>query len=120
VERIGLFDAMSRSWSLVDNRWWRTFGILLLVSLLYYLVSYVLTWLALTFLLTALVLPGWAAAAIFFTAVSVASGLVVPVIQIAIVLLYFDLRVRREGLDLQLLAQRTLAPAQPAAIPGAG
>jgi hypothetical protein len=119
VERIGLFDAFSRSWRLTDRSWWRTFGILALVTLLYYLVSQVLTWLALLLAATALILPGWVSAAIVFTALSLAGGVIVPVIQIAVVLLYFDLRVRKEGLDLQLLAQRTLSQPQVAAAPGA-
>jgi hypothetical protein len=40
----------------------------------------------------------------------IVSSLVDPVIQIALVLIYFDLRVRREGLDLFQLAQRVTAP----------
>jgi hypothetical protein len=36
-----------------------------------------------------------------------------PILQIAIVLVYFDLRVRREAIDLFQLAQRAAAP-QPA------
>jgi hypothetical protein len=119
VERIGLFDAFSRSWRLTDSKWWRTFGILLLVTLLHSLLSYVLTWLTLGLAATALFLPGWVSAAIVFTAIYLASGLVLPIVQIAIVLLYFDLRVRKEGLDLQLLAQRTLSQPQVAAAPGA-
>jgi hypothetical protein len=38
-------------------------------------------------------------------------SLVNPVLQIAIVLIYFDLRVRREALDLFQLAQRVSAAA---------
>jgi hypothetical protein len=40
----------------------------------------------------------------------IVGSLVNPVLQIAIVLVYFDLRVRREGLDLFQLAQRVPAP----------
>ncbi|TMC00987.1 MAG: hypothetical protein E6J40_00575 [Chloroflexi bacterium] len=43
----------------------------------------------------------------------VVSSLAIPVVQIAIVLVYFDLRVRREALDLFQLAQRVSAT-QPA------
>jgi hypothetical protein len=42
------------------------------------------------------------------------SSLVAPILQIATVLIYFDLRVRREGLDLFQLAQR-VGTAPPAA-----
>ena len=37
---------------------------------------------------------------------TIVQALVNPILQIAIVLIYFDLRVRREGLDLFQLAQR--------------
>ena len=39
------------------------------------------------------------------------SALVSPVLQILIVLIYFDLRVRREALDLFQMAYRLAAPA---------
>jgi len=49
------------------------------------------------------------------TIVSAAGGqligaLVNPVIQIAVVLVYFDLRVRKEALDLFQMAYRVAAP----------
>jgi hypothetical protein len=56
------------------------------------------------------VATGW----IFAAATAVVDSLVTPLIQIALVLIYFDLRVRREGLDLFQLAQRVAAP-QPSA-----
>jgi hypothetical protein len=40
----------------------------------------------------------------------IVSSLVTPIFQIAIVLIYFDLRVRKEGLDLFQLAQHVGAP----------
>jgi hypothetical protein len=51
--------------------------------------------------------------AIVAAASEVLYALATPVVQIAIVLIYFDLRVRREGLDLFQLAQQMAAP-QPA------
>jgi hypothetical protein len=47
----------------------------------------------------------------------IVDSLVNPIIQIAIVLIYFDLRVRREGLDLFQLAQRVSAPPPPSGPP---
>jgi hypothetical protein len=47
----------------------------------------------------------------------IVDSLVNPIVQIAIVLIYFDLRVRREGLDLFQLAQ-TLPPPPPPLAPG--
>jgi hypothetical protein len=42
------------------------------------------------------------------------SALVSPITTIAVVLLYFDLRVRKEGLDLDQLAQQTSPGSAPA------
>ena len=42
------------------------------------------------------------------------SALVSPITTIAVVLLYFDLRVRKEGLDLDQLAQQTSPGPAPA------
>ena len=59
--------------------------------------------------------PGvsYLALAIAQGAAVILQALVTPLVQIAIVLIYFDLRVRREALDLFQLAQR-VAAAQPA------
>lgn len=43
-------------------------------------------------------------------AASLAGGLVVPINYIAITLRYYDLRVRREGFDLDQLAQQAQPP----------
>jgi hypothetical protein len=111
VENAGLGAAMSRSWRLVEGRWWRTFLILFLMFIVFYVVRVALSaFIALGEFLLGLVISSvvvlWIAGA---TSVIVGS-LVNPVLQIAIVLVYFDLRVRREGLDLFQLAQRVPAP----------
>jgi hypothetical protein len=111
VENVGLGAAMGRSWRLVQGRWWRTFLILFLMFVLSYVVSIALSafiTLGQT-LLEIVVSPAvvlWISGA---TSVLV-SSLVDPVIQIALVLIYFDLRVRREGLDLFQLAQQVGPP----------
>ena len=111
VENIGLGAAFSRSWSLVQGRWWRTFLILFLLIVL---------WLVVDFGLGAFVSLGQALLGLFVspfvaTAVAAAGGqlvsaLVNPIMQIAVVLVYFDLRVRKEGLDLFQMAYRLAAP----------
>jgi len=107
VEDTGLFAAMSRSWQLVQGQWWRTFFIVLLVFVLNYVVSLALgAFLYLGQLLLAIFLSPYLSLAIYEGGVIVLSGLIVPILLIAIVLIYFDLRVRKEGLDLFQLAQR--------------
>jgi len=116
VENTGLVGAMCRSWQLVQGRWWRTFFILLLVFVLNYVVSLALgAFLYLGQFLLSLFISPFLSLAIYQAGVIAVSGLTIPVLQIAIVLIYFDLRVRREGLDLFQLAQRVAAlPAAPA------
>lgn len=113
VERSGLIAAMGRSWRLVEGRWWRTFLILFLIFLLSWFVSQSLA----AFLLIADNIFGIVASNYLVLGVSqaiavIVSALVQPVVQTAIVLIYFDLRVRREAIDLFQLAQRVAS--QPA------
>jgi len=107
IEKSGLVAAMGRSWRLVEGRWWRTFLILFLIFLLSSFVSQALA----AFLIIAQQVVGIIASNYLVLAVSqsfavIVAALVNPVVQIAVVLIYFDLRVRREAIDLFQLAQR--------------
>jgi hypothetical protein len=116
VENTGLFTAMGRSWRLVQGRWWRTFLILILIFVLNYVLSIALgAFLYLGELLLSIVLSPYLALAIYEGAVVLVSALVNPVLLIAIVLIYFDLRVRKEAMDLFQLAQHVaVLPPSPA------
>ena len=114
IENTGLIPAMSRSWRLVEGRWWRTFLVVLLVFILVYVVQTALGAFVLgAQLLVEVVLSSIAATWIFAGVSIIVGSLVNPIFQIAIVLIYFDLRVRREAIDLFQLAQRVGSP-QPA------
>jgi hypothetical protein len=107
VENSGLIAAMGRSWRLVDGRWWRTFLIVFLVFILVYVVQTALgAFIAGAQFLVEIILSSVAATWIFASASILVASLVNPILQIAVVLIYFDLRVRKEGLDLFQLAQR--------------
>ncbi|HET7465692.1 MAG TPA: hypothetical protein VFL29_03430 [Candidatus Dormibacteraeota bacterium] len=116
VENTGIFAAMGRSWRLVQGRWWRTFLILLLIFVLNYVLSIALgAFLYLGQVLMSIFLSPYLALAIYEGAVVLVSALVNPVLLIAIVLIYFDLRVRKEALDLFQLAQHVaVLPPSPA------
>lgn len=106
VENVGLGAAMGRSWRLIEGRWWRTFLIIFLLFVVREVVSIALgAFLSLAQALLQILFPS--VVILWFTAASsvIIESLVNPVIQIAIVLIYFDLRVRKEGLDLFQLAQ---------------
>jgi hypothetical protein len=111
VENIGLGAALGRSWRLVEGRWWRTFLILALMYILVQVVASALqAFLFLGQLLLQAVISSYLSLAISEATGIIVSSLVAPILQIATVLIYFDLRVRKEGLDLFQLAQHVGAP----------
>ncbi|MGH9282437.1 MAG: hypothetical protein ACRD0S_05820, partial [Acidimicrobiales bacterium] len=96
--------ALRRSRSLVRGRWWPTAGAVIVSLLLAGMVQGVISG-----LLVAVAAAGSnevvdaVAGAVANTA---ASALATPFTAAVIMVIYFDLRVRKEGFDLQLLAQR--------------
>jgi hypothetical protein len=112
VEKMGLIAAMRRSWHLVQDRWWRTFAMVILMGVLIWAVSTALgAFLYLGQTLLQIFISPYLSLAISEAASVIISALVNPIFQIAITLIYFDLRVRKEGLDLFQLAQHIGAPA---------
>ena len=96
--------AMRRAFGLVRGRWWPTFGALVLAFMFEFFVGLVIG-LPLGFLTA-----GWdsdsLASLAVSTVISIASSVITtPFMAAVLVLIYFDLRVRKEGFDLQLMAQ---------------
>ena len=115
VENIGLGAAFSRSRYLVQGRWWRTFLILFLTFVAYEAVAIALGgFVQLAQFLLSLFVSPFIASAITLASSQLVSALLAPITQIVIVLIYFDLRVRREALDLFQMAYRISAPPAPA------
>jgi hypothetical protein len=111
--RVGVWGSLKRSWYLVKGRFWRVFGILLFAGIVVNIVSYALQFGITTLVLT---LGAWAAgsggnaAAVIAVVVGAAAAIATVLALIASLafmsavqaLIYLDLRVRREGLDLWL------------------
>lgn len=112
AEDVGPIRGLGRSWNLVSGSWWRTFGILLIVGILQTIISYAL--LIVFTLFADIFSSGDFRAALVSVGSTLLSALVSPITTIAVVLLYFDLRVRKEGLDLDQLAQQTSPGPAPA------
>jgi hypothetical protein len=113
-EGVGPVNAVGRSWNLVRDNWWRTLGILFIVGIM---VSLIQTALAALFGGVTAVLPGLSddlRAGLLTTVTTVVDALVGAIQPIAITMLYLDLRVRKEGLDLDQLARQAAPPAAPA------
>ncbi len=105
VEGLGATDAMNRSWSLTKGYRWKVFATMAVALCLIYLIS-----LAAVFVggFVALALGGDVVTSlVVVAAVSAAfSVLVYPYVYSAVTVLYYDLRVRKEGFDLELRASQ--------------
>lgn len=104
TEDVKGFSALRRSFRLVRGRWWPTFLIVLLGFLLAGVVSAIVGG-----LVGALAFAADSAVADFVVTVlaNILSGAIsTPFTAAFITVLYVDLRVRKEGFDLQLLAER--------------
>jgi hypothetical protein len=123
AERAGPLKAMRRSWQLTRGFWWRTFGTLLVIGLIALVI-----WVALIVGLTAAIASGsdmseFAYAATVTAMTVIAFAVIYPLVSAILTVIYYDLRVRAEGFDLQLLAQGVgadasrfeLAPERPGA-----
>lgn len=113
LERLGIRQSIRRSWSLTGGFFWRTLGVLWLIALIVNVVAQIVTTpLTLLFsVVTSLIDPNAAFEAyipagvlyILTILVGLVFGAVAAVAQsAAVALIYLDLRMRKEGLDLEL------------------
>jgi hypothetical protein len=128
LERLGIWASVRRSWTLTRGFFWRTLGVLLLISVIVGVVSQVVTTpLSLLFgAATALIDPNasfeaYIPAAVLYLLtilISLVISAVTAVVQsAAVALIYIDLRMRKEGLDLELQRFVEAAPEQRPANP---
>jgi hypothetical protein len=109
IEQTGVFDSLRRSWSLVTGSFWRSLGISLLLTLLVYIVA-VLPAIIVSLLVTLLFGLSPAGMGQSQALSQTVSGLVTELLFIFVIpiqlggltMLYFDLRIRKEGLDLEI------------------
>ncbi len=104
LEGAGVFVALGRSVRLVSRRILGALGLVAAAQSLSFVVNIGLSVAATWFFRSGGSVTGAAIAQGFVSAVS--SALTTPFVACAIVALYFDLRIRREGFDIQLLIQR--------------
>lgn len=104
TERLGPIGSMSRSFRLVTGRFWPVLGAIALSYLLYAVANQIIG--IITSVVT--VLGSLDGEAISFLPSVVGSALVsilaAPFLAAMVTVIYFDLRVRKEGYDLELLA----------------
>ena len=100
-------DARNRSKQLAEGQWGRIIGLSILCGLIVAVVSLVITW-PVGYLLGMGANPlEWQeqGGVLFGLAEGIANSLGSPIQVIVFVLLYYDIRVRKEGFDIQMLAR---------------
>ncbi len=117
LERSTVTGAMSRSWNLVKNNWWRLFGIELLARFITFVITGLIT-AAFTFLGIILGVGSVFSMSSIETSDTgsrigqavlsgiggtIAGAITYPFMAAVVVLLYVDLRMRKEGLDIELM-----------------
>jgi len=112
AEDIGPIRGMRRSWSLVGGMWWRTVGVIVVLAILQSIVNLALG--VLVQIVVSVGLSGDLRLALSAIASTLLGAIVSPIFTIGLVLLYFGLRVRKEGLDLDQLARQTAPGPAPA------
>ena len=109
VERLTIRPAMRRSKALAAGAKGRIFVVLLIAGALYYLVA-LLESPATILIMFAPKQQHYLAQALALIVTFVGHTVVAPVALIGLTLIYFDQRVRKEALDLQLLLEGNRAP----------
>ena len=110
TEEASLSTAIERSWRLTDRAFWRTFAVILLAWVLARVLEFSLET---VFLAGAWIFPGLSVELRFLVSIAIVSVMVQvvqPLTSIAVTLLYFDLRVRKEAFDLEVMAHQLSLP----------
>jgi hypothetical protein len=101
VEDLRGRKAMGRSWRLVKGHSWRVFVTLFLAVLIAGVIAAILT---IPFAFDAL-RPGLSGGILRFLGATLSAIITRPFVALVTTLLYFDLRIRKEGLDLAIMAR---------------
>ena len=115
MEGVGVVTSLKRSWVLVRRSWWRVLGILILSAIITSLLTTVVT---IPITLIATLIGGFSESLVPTVLASGVATLVAGIITLPFSaavtgLLYIDLRMRREALDIELVS----AGVQPSADP---
>lgn len=106
IERSWGAEALRRSYKLVSGEGWRVFATLLLLYLIVGVATYALTILPTLGLMLGLSEAQPLLAQSLVQAIQTVAQIIVrPVAMIGVVLIYYDLRIRKEGFDLVMLAE---------------
>jgi hypothetical protein len=102
LERASGWRGLQRSWQLISGRFWPTFGRMLLLALIASIISSVI---AAIFEIPGAALAPGSTFVFDQVASAVAAVFVGPITYIGVTLLYYDIRIRKEGFDIEMLAR---------------
>jgi hypothetical protein len=129
LEGTGPWTSVKRSWALTGGNWWRTFGIVLLTSIIVSIIASVIS-APLTFAVSLIVGFSSSASAapdaldslpvlLATQAITALFSAIGYAFQAGVTsLLYVDLRMRREGFDVVLMREHERGGSTPGGIPG--
>jgi hypothetical protein len=120
VESLGPIEAIRRSWRLVEGYWWRTFGLQVVLNLLAMVVSAGPAALIVALMAFAAPRDFVLQQAIAGVVTVFVTLIYIPIQLVAVTLYYFDLRVRKEGYDLEAAMDQRYATVPAPAWAGAG
>ncbi len=112
LEGQGVRSSLSRSSKLVKGTWWRVLGVLMVAGIAQYMVAGIPSGIigGILGVMGAMAFPGLL---LVFTIVAGAIGsgiqiLATPLLPTIVTLLYYDLRIRKEGYDREVMAGQTM------------
>ena len=111
LERLGIRDSLRRGWTLVKGNWFRVLVAMLMCRVVFRVLKTLLSGLqALVFLIFSTSfgkfhLPGRYGLVSALFPVEAAAILTAPLLPIAITLIYYDVRIRREGFGVEKLME---------------
>ena len=102
LERVSGWGGLKRSWQLISGRFWPTLGRMALLAIITAIISSVIS--------AIFEIPGSALdpnnTFVFDQVASAISAVfIAPVTYIGVTLLYYDIRIRKEGFDIEMLAR---------------
>jgi hypothetical protein len=104
AEGTGPIRSVRRSWELTRDNWWRLFGILAIVIVIQAVMNWILGVAAIPIAILIPFVSDLVRGSIAITVSTLGTAVVTPILYLCLVLLYFDLRIRKESFDLDQLA----------------
>jgi hypothetical protein len=111
LEQVGITDGMSRGWSLAKARFWQIFGLTALVQVISFVISFALSFIAGLITGGTLAQSSFGIAQIVSVILTALISIVLePILPIGYTLMYYDARIRLEGLDMALTSSPSPEP----------